>query len=161
MPILVSRQPVEGVNWIVFAGRVTPAQLLAFPDDIDPSSGRFGTRWLTFMAPDADLSELTLDSMHALKPRLAPVILALSDQGVRMAIVSHSPTTDPVAQLWGAFARTDEDYPGNPKGFRSIEDAAAYLSDDIARAGPLADALTKAVTAAAAGAGRGLSTAPA
>ena len=124
MPIAIGVFPGLDLNYLVFAGRVTRQEALAFPARIDPARPDFGCRWLTLFEAGADLSELDAPCLLAIKERLLPVVVRLGAKGkMRSVLVSNSKYNDHLMGCWRAMVSPDPDYPSEPETAASVREA--------------------------------------
>ena len=124
MPIAVGAFPGLDLNYLIFAGRVTRQEALAFPGRIDPDRSDFGYRWLTLFEPGADMSDLDAPCLLAIKERLMPVVVRLGAKGtVRSILVSNSKYNDHLMDCWRAMVAADPAYPSDPETAASVREA--------------------------------------
>ena len=91
------------------------------------------SRWLTYVAPDADLSELDLSSLIQLKRLVGrKVTEAGHPRPFRSVFVCASPENEPVIRLWADYLGRDSGHPGSPQVVSSLE--AAYDRLDLSPA---------------------------
>ena len=126
MPIFVGAFPGLDLNYLVFAGKVTQAQALAFPARIRPETPQFGCRWITVFEAGADLSELDAPCLLSIKARMTPVVIRLGAKGkMRSVLISNSKYNDHLMDCWRAMVGTDPTYPCDPETAASLADACA------------------------------------
>ena len=126
MPVFVGAFPGLDLNYLVFAGKVTQAEALAFPARIRPETPQFGCRWLTVFEAGADLSELDAQCLLGIKARLTPVVVRLGAKGsMRSVLISNSKYNDHLMDCWRAMVGTDPAYPSDPETAASLADACA------------------------------------
>ncbi len=124
MPIAVGAFPGLDLNYLIFAGRVTRQEALAFPGRIDPSRSDFGCRWLTLFESGADMSDLDAPCLLAIKERLTPVVVRLGAKGtMRSILVSNSKYNDHLMDCWRAMVAADPAYPSDPETAASVREA--------------------------------------
>lgn len=127
MSISIARFPEFRLAVIVFRDVIAADELLAFFRGSE-ADREDETRWLTYLDPHADLSQLDLMSITELKrvvdrkQRERPPA-----EGVRSAIVSNSRRNDPMVNLWKGYIGRDPDHLAKPVAFASLEGACAYL----------------------------------
>lgn len=127
MSISIARFPQFKLALLVFRDLIDAAEMLEFFRG--RGAEREGeTRWLTFIDPGADLSQLDLVSITELK-RLVDRRRRerASDESFRTAIVSNSRRNDPIVTLWKGYVGRDPDHLPKPVVFSSLEGACAYL----------------------------------
>ena len=141
MSISITRFPEFKLALVLFRDLIDAAEMLDFFRG--PWADRDGeTRWLTFVAPDADLAQLDLMSITELKRvvdrkrRERPW-----DESFRSAIVSDSRRNDPMVNLWKGYVGRDPEHRSKPVVFSSLEGACAYLGLSAEARGALAEAV--------------------
>jgi hypothetical protein len=127
MSISIARFPEFKLALVVFRDLIEAEELLAFYGGCE--ADRDGeSRWLTYVDPDADLSQLDLMTITELKrvagrkQRERPWV-----EGFRAAIVSNSRRNDPMVNLWKGYVGRDPDHFAKPLVFPSLDGACAYL----------------------------------
>ena len=126
MPVFVGAFPGLDLNYLVFAGKVTQAEALAFPARIRPEAPQFGCHWLTVFEAGADMSELDAPCLLAIKAHLTPVVVRLGRKGkMRSVLISNSKYNDHLMECWRAMVGTDPAYPSDPETAASLADACA------------------------------------
>lgn len=127
MSISVVRFPQFKLGLIVFRDVIAADEMLAFFRGPD-ADREDETRWLTYVDPHADLSQLDLMSITELKrvvdrkQQERPL-----DGSFRSAIVSDSRRNDPMVNLWKGYIARDPGHLVKPVAFASLEGACAYL----------------------------------
>jgi hypothetical protein len=127
MSISITRFPEFKLALVLFRGPIDAAEMLDFFRG--PWADRDGeTRWLTFVAPDADLAQLDLMSITELKRVVDRKRQEQPwDESFRSAIVSDSRRNDPMVNLWKGYVGRDPGHRAKPVVFSSLEGASAYL----------------------------------
>lgn len=107
-------------------GVVTGAQLLEFMDRLQVSEKT--RRWLSYVATDADLTQLDLMSLTQAKRLVGrKVAEARHEQPFISAFVCASRCSEPVIKLWTDYLGRDPDHPAKPQIFSSLEAAFEHL----------------------------------
>jgi hypothetical protein len=123
MPVMMGTVAGAGLDYLAFAGKVSPREILSFPDKVGPGSPQVGGRWITVFEPDADLSDLDPDCLKAVKARLGAVVARLQAEGPFRMILVASPTDVRLVERWQAITAPDPAYPSSPEAAQSIRDA--------------------------------------
>lgn len=127
MSITLSRFPEFKLALLAFRDRIDAAEMLEFfrGRNADRESE---TRWLTWIDPGADLSQLDLMSITELKRLVDRKQRERAwDENFRTAIVSNSRRNDPMVNLWKGYVGRDPDHLSKPVVFSNLEGAYAYL----------------------------------
>lgn len=126
MCIAIRRLPEHDLTVAELRGVVTGPQLLDFLDRLQIAEGT--SRWLNYVAPDADLSQLDLVSLTQAKRLVArKVTEAAHEQPFRSAFVCASRCSEPVIKLWADYLGRDPSHPAKPQVFSSLEAAFEHL----------------------------------
>ncbi len=127
MPIAIGAVPGLDLNYLVFSGKVTRPEALAFPARIDPDQPDVGRRWVTVFESGADLSDLDADCLLAVKERLLPVVVRIgaAKGPMRSVLVSNSKYNDHLMDCWRTMVSADPEYPSDPETAASVREACA------------------------------------
>lgn len=126
MCIAIRRFPEHDLTVAELRGLVTGAQLLEFMDRLQISEKT--RRWLTYVASDADLSQLDLLSLTQAKRLVGrKVTEAAHAQPFISAFVCASRRSEAVIKLWTDYLGRDPDHPAKPQIFSSLEAAFGHL----------------------------------
>jgi len=110
MPVLLDSIPDLGITCQLWYDRVTKADALGIPAQVDLSNPMFGGRWIAYFDSSADLSELDAPTLLELRDRLRPVVAELSARGEFTVLqVSNSVYLDPLLNIWRTIVGTDPD----------------------------------------------------
>ena len=119
----IRRIPEHDLTIAELRGVVGGPQLLDFLDRLQVAEKT--SRWLTYVAPDADLSQLDLMSLTQVKRLVGrKVTEAEHPQAFLSVFVCTSRSSEPVIKLWAAYLGRDPAHPAQPQIFSSLE--AAY-----------------------------------
>lgn len=126
MCIAIKRFVEHDLTVAELRGLVTGAQLLEFMDRLQISEKT--RRWLTYVASDADLSQLDLLSLTQAKRLVGrKVTEAAHAQPFISAFVCASRRSEAVIKLWTDYLGRDPDHPAKPQIFSSLEAAFGHL----------------------------------
>ena len=126
MCIAIKRFVEHDLTVAELRGVVTGAQLLDFMDRLQISEKT--RRWLSYVAVDADLSQLDLMSLSQAKRLVGrKVAEAAHQQPFVSAFVCASRCSEPVIRLWTDYLGRDPDHPAKPLVFSSLDAAFEHL----------------------------------
>jgi hypothetical protein len=111
------------LDYLGFAGKVSPREVLSFPDRVRPGSPEVGRRWITVFEPGADLSDLDPVCLEGVKARLRAVVARLQAEGPFKMILVASDTDVRLVERWQAITAADPTYASKPEAALSIRDA--------------------------------------
>jgi hypothetical protein len=124
MPIVMGTVAGAGLDYLGFAGRVSPREALTFPERLQPDSPEVGVRWITVFDPGADLSDLDADCLLDIKARLRSGVSQLQGKGnFRMILVAGPADNAQLIERWRAMTAPDPTYESNPEAAISIREA--------------------------------------
>lgn len=122
MCIAIQRFPEHDLTLAELRGGLPGPQLLDFVDRLQIAEKT--SRWLIYVAPDADLSQLDLASLTQAKRLVGrKVTEAGHPQPFVSAFVCASRSAEAVIRLWTDYLRRDPDHPARPEVFSSLEAA--------------------------------------
>jgi hypothetical protein len=126
MPVVIGTVAAAGLDYLGFAGKVSPSEALTFPERVQPENPDVGVRWITVFGPGADLSDLDADCLLALKARLRSVVARLQSGGpYRMILVASPADNGRLIERWQAMTAPDPTYESSPEAVHSIREACA------------------------------------
>jgi hypothetical protein len=132
MSISITRFPEFRLALLVFRDLIGAAEMLDFFRGQPPQGDverRWEKRWLTYIDPGADLSQLDLMSITELKRQIDRRQRERAwDATFRTAIVSNARRNDPMVSLWKGYVGRDPAHLAKPVLFSSLEGACAYLT---------------------------------
>src|SRR5215469_10076327 len=115
MPVVMGTVAGAGLDYLGFAGKVSPREILSFPDRVRPGSPEVGGCWITVFEEGADLSELDPACLEGLKARLRAVVARLQAEGPFRMILVASATDVRLVERWQAITATDPTYASSPE----------------------------------------------
>jgi hypothetical protein len=128
MSISISRFPDHKLALLLFRGPIDAIDMLDFFGG-QGAPREVAMRWLTYIDPDADLSQLDLMSITELKRTIDRRQRERAwDATFRTAIVCNSRRNDPMVNLWKGYVGHDPGHLAKPVVFSSLEGACAYLT---------------------------------
>jgi hypothetical protein len=131
MGIAIRRFPEHDLTLSELHGVVAGPELLDFLGRLEAAEKT--SRWLNYVAPDADLSQLDLMSVTELKRLVGrKVAEAGHEQPFRSIFVSASPQNEPMLKLWADYLGRATGHPWTPQVVSSLE--AAYETLDLSPA---------------------------
>lgn len=126
MCILIRRIPEHDLTLAELRGVLTGPELLDFLDKLQIAEGT--RRWLNYVGPDADLSQLDLMSLTHLKQAVGRKVTDAGTGGVfRSVFVCASRRSEPVIHLWANYVGRDAGHPVKPQVFATLEAAFDHL----------------------------------
>jgi hypothetical protein len=129
MGIALRRLGSHGVNLVVFHGHVGPDALIGFYRGIDPEDSANALPWLTYIAPDADVSEIDLATLIELRRTLEPVRQSVERKYLFCSVVvSGSDKSDALVAFWRDFVRKESDHPPYTILFSDVRAACQELN---------------------------------
>jgi hypothetical protein len=125
MGVSIRRFPDLGVSLLTLHGLVASEELSDFARRIDQGVPR---RWITYIEPGADLTQLDLLFFTELKRLIGAKLKAqFGDEEFRSALVCDSRVNDAVIRLWASYVGRDETHPSKPAVFSALGQAFDYL----------------------------------
>jgi hypothetical protein len=126
MCIAIRRFPEHDLTVAELRGAVTGPELLDFMDRLQIAERT--RRWLTYVAPDADLSQLDLMSLARLKGVVGRKLVEADHELTFVsAFVCASRCSEPVIRLWADYLGRDPEHPTKPQIFSSLQAAFDHL----------------------------------
>jgi hypothetical protein len=125
--------PEFGVTLNVFAGALTPDSVMQFVDSLEPTGW---TRWVNYLDPTLDLSEMDIAHIPVIRRALAARLIALHGEAhLQSALVSANPVNELFLRFWPSYVGRYVDYPTDPVAFPALDAACDWLGlPDLARA---------------------------
>lgn len=126
MCIAIRRFPEHDLTLAELRGVLTGPELLDFLDRLQIAEGT--RRWLNYVAPDADLSQLDLMSLTELKRAVGRKVADAGSGGAfRSVFVCVSRRSEPVIHLWANYLGRDAGHPVKPQVFATLGAAFDHL----------------------------------
>lgn len=129
MGIALRRLGPHGVNLVIFHGRVDRDALLGFYRGIDPKDPANALPWLTYIASDADMSDVDLAAFAELRRIFEPIRQNVERNSTFFSVVvSGSQRCDALIDFWRDFVAKESAHPPYTILFSDIEKACEELN---------------------------------
>jgi hypothetical protein len=140
MGVSLRRFPDLNVSLLVLKGEVSAQDLLDFGRRMEPDGAQ--RRWINYVDPAADLSQLDLATFTELKRLVALKLRTQFPDGrFSSAIVCDSRLNDPIIRLWSNYVGRDAEHPARPAVFSTLVQAFDYLDLEPEARAALTEAL--------------------
>jgi hypothetical protein len=129
MSIVLKRLGTHGVNLFILHGRIDRETLIEFYREIDLEDPDNKMPWITYLASDADLSEVDVETYIELKRILAPLRECLEpDKCYVSIVVSNSERSDGLISFWHDFIARESNRPPYTVLYSDVKDASRGLN---------------------------------
>lgn len=129
MGIALRRLGPHGVNLVIFHGRINRDELIGFYRNIDVEDPANLMPWLSYLAPDADMSEIDIPTYAELRRIMSPIREKVSTERkyYLSVVISNSERCDTLIKFWHDFIAKDSKNPPYTILYSDIKDACESL----------------------------------